>query len=155
MKIGLFAGGLIMFVAMTSEVMAGKARLFWLPSESPDVTAYNVYHTTTANPWPVGWHVVSTGTEVSFTHTNLGAGNHRWVVTAVGAFGVESDPSEEVELALTKPAAPMWMKVHPIATTNIAATLYRSLDAQDWERVGVWNMPTNSTAFFYLEVKDE
>jgi predicted phage tail protein len=155
MKIGLLAGGLILLAVMATEVMAGKARLFWLASESPEVTAYNVYHTLTANPWPVGWNIVSTTTNTSFTHTNLGAGNNRWIVTALGSFGIESDPSEEVELALTKPAAPMWMKVHPIATTNIAATLYRSLDSQDWEPVGVWNMPTNSAAFFYLEVKDE
>jgi hypothetical protein len=141
------------------RVVGVEVRLVWESSQSPDVTAYRLYHTTTmTNPWPIGWDLVVTKTNVvpsdpdlTIVLTNLSLGSHRWVLTAVTAYDVESDPSNEASIRLEKPTPPWGLQAGSPGTTTV---LSRSLDLQTWEPIYTWTDSTNSVAFFRLEMRN-
>jgi hypothetical protein len=136
-----------------------EVQLTWDPSDSPDVVAYRLYETESTNVWPIGWMSVATKTnlretDLTFAITNLSLGTHRWVLTAITAFGVESDPSNEAALTLEKPSPPLQLRVGSPGTANTITTLQRSFDLQTWEPVYTWTESTNSVSFFRLQLQN-
>ena len=138
--------------------LCAEVQLIWDPSGSPDVVAYRLYQTESTNAWPVGWNAVATKTnalssepDLSFVITNLALGTHRWVLTAISAFDVESEPSNEAALILEKPSPPLRLRVGGAGSASVTTTLMRSFDLQNWEPMHVWTEPTNAASYFCLQ----
>ena len=147
------SGALLGLLFAVLNATAADITLLWDPSESPGVTSYKVYHTVSAHEWPTAWTAVANTTNLTFVHTNVHGGTHRWVLTAIGAYGVESEPSAEVSLALEAPAAPLQLSAKVGGRPGTTATLYRSRDLQSWERVFIWAELTNTPSFYRIELE--
>jgi hypothetical protein len=145
------AVGLILFIVAASAFSA-EVKLYWDPSESEYVVSYKVYHASSdAEVTPLKWRLLSTTTNLMFVHTNLSPGLHRWFITAVNAFGMESERSPEVSLNLQKPLPPALPRSQ---TTGIAsATLLRSTDLEHWKELYTWHeISTNDVAYFAIRL---
>jgi hypothetical protein len=127
-------------------------RIRWDRSESTDVFSYRVYHSANlTGSLPTKWELVGSTINLTFLHTNLALGTHRWFVTAV-AFGVESEPSPEVSLTITKPSPPLQVGAR-MAGTNVSA-LFRSTDLVKWEKLCQWDEPADEMSFFRIELQE-
>lgn len=82
---------------------AATLHLVWTHSPSPSVTNYRVYRGPSSNVYD--W-VQSAGNTNAFSLAGLPEGTFSFVVTAMDHVGLESLPSNTVELTNRRPAAP-------------------------------------------------
>ena len=96
---------LAILFAVALAATAGSVRLEWDPSPSPGVTNYVIKAgTNSVQTGGTNWLAVSTGTNRTVRIEALAAG--RWFFHAVAvADGVESDPSNEVQVEFPAPPA--------------------------------------------------
>lgn len=93
----------VILSAVAFATTAGSVRLAWDPSPSPGVTNYVIKAgTNSVQSGNTNWFAVSTGTNCTVQIRSLAAG--RWFFRAVAvADGVESEPSNQVEVEFPEP----------------------------------------------------
>jgi hypothetical protein len=113
---GLLRGSLLMLFSWTS-LGASSVGLAWNPSSDSSVAGYNVYYGTASHSYQA---LVPVGTNVATTVGGLAEGTtYYFAVTAVDAFGVESDFSTELADHTAGNATPV---ISPIGDQTISVS---------------------------------
>lgn len=102
--------------------------LAWEPSPTLSVVGYRLYHATSGPTWTNHTFIAGrTNTTFTFTNGVPGVSNH-FVVMAVNADGVESDPSNVVQ----RPALPVPASAGPLQALPVTVTLRWQPPDAEW-----------------------
>lgn len=115
-----------LLLAAISAGAAPTVSLAWEPSPDADVVKYRLYCGPSTGTYSFSRDL---GNVTNTVFTNMVAGGHYWfVVTAINAGGAESDPSNEIDLAVP---------VSPPRNLRITQSLQASASpAGPWREVG-------------------
>ncbi|WP_373229882.1 transglycosylase domain-containing protein [Cohnella sp.] len=81
---------------ITVEVLEGKARITFTPTEQPDVAGYRLYRSLNGSPFEKVEASVPTGNDPKFVNFINASQSYVYYVTAVDVAGHESSPSQAV-----------------------------------------------------------